>query len=136
MQTNDHTHEQGCKKTHENTCVNSCTVVTMLDWKALYLQVFSKEAYQELPKPRPGANYEVKFKNDPGYLCSKIYPLTWKEQQALQKWLEENVANGCLEPGESDYVSPVFFKDKGDKLRPIINYKKLNSVRLLSHDLL
>ena len=46
---------------------------------------------------------------------------------ALHQWITEDVKSGQLVPCESDYVSPVFFRDEGDKLRPIVDYKQLNS---------
>ena len=64
MQTNIDT----CDNTHENTHEDSHIAVIMPNWKMIYLWVFSKGAYQKLLKPKPGANYEIKFKNDPGYL--------------------------------------------------------------------
>ena len=102
-------------------------VYAMPDWELLYPKVFSEDSYQELPKLRPGADCIIKFKKDPGYLHSKIYPLSPKERLALHQWLLEDVKNGWLVPCESDYVSPLFFWDEGDKLCPIMDYKQLNS---------
>src|ERR1700730_15908769 len=82
---------------------------------------------KELPKSRPGADCIIKFKKDLGYLRSKIYPLSAKERVALHQWITEDVKSGWLVPCKSDYVSPVFFRDEGDKLRPIVDYKQLNS---------
>ena len=99
----------------------------MPDWEALYPKVFSKDSYQELPKLRPGADCIIKFKKDPRFLQSKIYPLSPKERLALHQWITEDVKSGWLVACESDYVSPVFFHDEGDKLWPIMDYKQLNS---------
>ena len=119
--------EKRQKQYPDTPCHILRTSTPMPDWEALYPKAFSEESYKELPQSRPGANCVIKFKKDPGYLQSKIYPLSAKERVALHQWITEDVKSGRLIPCESDYVSTVFFRDEGDKLRPIVNYKQLHS---------
>ena len=71
------------------------------DWTKVYPEVFAEGTFQKLLKSYPGLDYEVQFKNDPGFLQSKVYPLTVKEDDALKDWIKENTENGRLEWGES-----------------------------------
>ena len=112
---------------HENSCHIIRTTEPMPDWESIYPKVFDETVYNKLLKSRPGADCIIKFKKDPGHLHSKIYPLSPKERLALHQWITEDVKSGWLVACESDYMSPVFFQDKGDKLWPIVDYKQLNS---------
>jgi hypothetical protein len=54
--------------------------------------------------------------------------MTRGEDQALEKFLDEMVAKGYICPSKSPYASPFFFVKKKDrKLRPVQDYRWLNS---------
>jgi Reverse transcriptase (RNA-dependent DNA polymerase) len=58
----------------------------------------------------------------------KIYPLSPKEQLALQEFIEENLRTSRIQPSKSPNALPFFFgmKPDGSGLRPIQDYRKLN----------
>ena len=59
----------------------------------------------------------------------KLYPLSPIEQAELDKFLEENLALGRIRPSKSLMVAPFFFvKEKDGYLRPVQDYRFLNSV--------
>jgi hypothetical protein len=61
-------------------------------------------------------------------LDCKIYPLTLTEQGKLDEYIKENLEKGYIQPSKSQYSSPFFFVGKKDgKLRPVVDYRKLNS---------
>jgi hypothetical protein len=54
--------------------------------------------------------------------------MTRDEDTALEKFLNEMVAKGYICPSKSPYASPFFFvKKKDSKLRPVQDYRWLNS---------
>jgi hypothetical protein len=64
----------------------------------------------------------------PDSLDCKIYPMTRDEDAALENFLDEMVAKGYIRPSKSPYASPFFFvKKKDGKLRPVQDYRQLNS---------
>jgi hypothetical protein len=44
----------------------------------------------------------------------KMYPMSVIEQEALDKFMEENLTKGYLRPSKSPMASPVFFIKKKD----------------------
>jgi len=60
---------------------------------------------------------------------SGLYALSRIELEALQKFLEENLARGWIKPSESPAASPVIFVPKKDRsLRLCVNYRGLNKI--------
>jgi hypothetical protein len=58
----------------------------------------------------------------------KVYPMTREEDASLEKFLDEMVGKGYIRPSKSPYASPFFFVKKNDgKLRPVQDYRRLNS---------
>jgi hypothetical protein len=54
--------------------------------------------------------------------------MTRNEDDALEKFLNEMVAKGYICPSKSPYASPFFFvKKKDGQLRPVQDYRRLNS---------
>ena len=46
-----------------------------------------------------------------------VYPMTWEENKALNKWIDEQLEKGYISPSKSLYASSFFFiKKKGGKL--------------------
>jgi hypothetical protein len=57
----------------------------------------------------------------------KNYNLTPEEQKELDKFLDENLEKGYIQPSQSPQVSPSFFvKKKDGRLRPCQDYRYLN----------
>jgi hypothetical protein len=93
-----------------------------------FAQVYNDEASQWFPPPREW-DHTINLKPDaPDTLTCKIYLMTRGEDEALEKFLEEMLVNGYIWPSKSPYTSPSFFvKKKDSKLRPVQDYRKLNS---------
>jgi hypothetical protein len=93
-------------------------------WK----KVFSEEEAKRFPKHQPW-DIAIDFTNDaPASLDCKIYPLTNAEQGQLEEYIKDNLEKGYIRPSKSQYSSPFFFVGKKDgKLRPVVDYRKLNS---------
>jgi len=54
----------------------------------------------------------------------KIYPLNVKEQEELDKFLEEHLKSGRIRPSKSPCAAPFFFvKKKDGSLRPVQDYR-------------
>jgi hypothetical protein len=54
--------------------------------------------------------------------------MTREEDASLEKFLDKMVALGYIRPSKSPYASPFFFVKKKDrKLRPMQDYRRLNS---------
>ena len=93
-------------------------------WK----KVFSEEESNRIPQHQPW-DIAIDFTEDaPKVLDCKIYPLTQGEQGKLEEYIKENLEKGYIRPSKSQYASPFFFVGKKDgKLRPVIDYRKINS---------
>ena len=97
------------------------------DWPSLYPLVFSEAKWDELPHSCLDFDIKIEFKTDPGHLSSKLYSLMQQEMVEMNQWVDEELASGQIQPLKSPYTSPFFFKHEKDKLRPIINYSRLNA---------
>jgi len=92
-----------------------------------FKDVFSEKEARRLPKPKPW-DFEVEWVNgvEPD-LRAKAYPLSPKQQEALDEWLDEHLEKGYIRPSKSPISSPVFFVPKKDgRLRLVADYRKVN----------
>jgi len=61
----------------------------------------------------------------------KIYVLNVKEQEELDKFLEEHLKSGRIRPSKSPCAAPFFFvKKKDSSLRPVQDYRRLNEATI------
>ena len=61
----------------------------------------------------------------------KVYPLNVKEQEKLDKFLEEHLKSGWIRPSKSPCTAPFFFvKKKDGSLRPVQDYWWLNKATI------
>jgi hypothetical protein len=90
--------------------------------------LFSDEAADRFPPSREW-DHAIDLKpGAPDALDCKVYPMTRDEDTALKKFLDEMVAKGYICPSKSPYTSLFFFMKKKDgKLRPVQDYRWLNS---------
>jgi hypothetical protein len=93
--------------------------------------VFSEEAAHRFPTSREW-DHAIDLKPDaPTTLDCKVYPLAPGEDDALQKFLSENLDKGYIRQSKSPYAFPFFFiKKKNGDLRPVQDYRKLNAVTI------
>ena len=90
--------------------------------------LFSEEASQRFPPSRPW-DHAFELKPDaPDTIPCKVYPMTPSEDKALEEFIREQYAKGYIRPSKSPYASPFFFIKKRDsKLRPVQDYRRINS---------
>ena len=93
-----------------------------------FAKVFSEEESHRFPPPRPW-DHAIEFTKDaPAAINCKIYPMSRDEDEALRKFLDEQLEKGYIRPSKSPYASSFFFvKKKDGKLRPVQDYRKINS---------
>jgi hypothetical protein len=93
-----------------------------------FSRLFSDEAADRFPPSREW-DHAIDLKpGAPDALDCKVYPMTRDEDTALEKFLDEMVGKGYIRPPKSPYASPFFFvKKKDGKLRPVQDYRRLNS---------
>jgi len=99
---------------------------------AEFADVFDEKTYQELP---PHRKWDHKIDLVPDWESkawkAHTYPLSYKEQQELDKFIEENLANGRIRRSESPLASPMFFiRKKSGEYRPVIDYRNLNKLTI------
>ena len=92
-----------------------------------HAKVFSEEESHRFPPSRPW-DHTIELKEGaPEAINCKIIPTTLEEDEALKKFITEQLEKGYIRKSKSPYTSPFFFiKKKDGKLRPIQDYWKLN----------
>ena len=90
-------------------------------------RVFSEEEAHQFPPSRPW-DHAIELKEGaPKAIDCKVYPTTLTEDEALRKFIQEQLEKGYISKSKSPYVSPFFFiKKKDGKLCPVQDYRKLN----------
>jgi hypothetical protein len=93
-----------------------------------FARLFNDEAANRFPPEREW-DHAIDLKpGAPDALDCKVYPMTRDEDTALEKFLDEMVGKGYIRPSKPPYASPFFFvKKKDGKLRPVQDYRRLNS---------
>ena len=93
-----------------------------------FKRLFSEEASQRFP-PSHSWDHVIELKPEmPDAIPCKVYPMTPVEDKALEEFIREQYAKGYIRPSKSPYASPFFFIKKRDgKLRPVQDYRRLNS---------
>ena len=92
-----------------------------------YASVFSEEEAQRFPPSWPW-NHLIDFKSGAlDAIDCKVYPMTRTEDDALDKFIDEQLAKGYIRPSISPYASSFFFiKKKDRKLRLVQDYWNIN----------
>ncbi len=90
--------------------------------------VFAKKSFDTLPDHREW-DHAIELTGDGKSPHRKLYPLSPVEQAELDKFLEENISSGRIRPSKSPMAAPFFFvKKKDGSLRPVQDYRLLNSI--------
>ena len=93
-----------------------------------YEDVFAKTSFDTLPEHREW-DHAIELTADPKSPHRKLYPLSPVEQTELDKFLDENLSSGRIRPSKSPLAAPFFFiKKKDGSLRPVQDYRYLNSI--------
>ncbi len=107
------------------------------NWCRDFKDLFDKDNFDELPKLKPWDHAIELIPNANANLDCKVYPLSHAEQEELDKFLNENLSSGRIQPSKSPMASPFFIKKKDGKLRPVQDYRKQKllsaSVNLQTH---
>ena len=92
-----------------------------------YASVFSEEEAQRFP-PSQTWDHAINFKKGaPDTINCPVYPMTRIEDEALDDFIDEQLAKGYIRPSISPYASSFFFiKKKDGKLQPVQDYRKIN----------
>src|SRR6201996_3066092 len=93
-----------------------------------FARLFSEEESRRFP-PRRRCDHAIVFRPGvPDSINCKVYPMTQAEDAALDKFIDEQLEKGYIRPSQSPYTSPFFFiKKKDDTLRPVQDYRRINS---------
>ena len=96
-----------------------------------FAKVFSEEESKRYP-PKRAWDHAIEFKRDaPEAIDCKVYPMNRIEDEALQKFLKDELEKGYIRESKSPYASSFFFVRKKDgKLRPVQDYRKINAVTI------
>ena len=101
--------------------------VSLLDQYRKYEVVFL-ETDIPLPEHRGQLDHEIKMVEGFKPKKGSIYPLSPKEREELDEFLDENLACGKIRPSVSPQAAPVFFVAKKDGKKQLIqDYRYLNS---------
>ena len=94
-----------------------------------YLDVFGKELADQLP-PKRYIDHEIPLEFGKRPYFSPLYNLSQKELQVQKRYIEEQVIKGFIRPSQSPAASLIIFVNKKDtdKLRPCVDYRKLNEI--------
>src|SRR6266702_3001383 len=94
-----------------------------------FTKVFSEQESKRFP-PKRAWDHAIEFKKDaPDAVDCKVYPMNRIEDDAVQKFLQEELEKGYIHESKSPYASSFFFVRKKDgKLRPVQDYQKINAI--------
>ncbi len=96
-----------------------------------FSKVFSEEESKRYPLKRAW-DHAIKFKKDaPDAIDCKVYPMNRIEDEAVQKFLQDELEKGYIRESKSPYASSFFFVHKKDgKMRPVQDYCKINAITI------
>ena len=94
-----------------------------------HARTFNEKESHRFPPPRPWDHAIELLPDAPKAFDCKIYPMTKGEEDSLREFIKEQLEKGYIRPSKSPYASPFFFiKKKDGKLRPVQDYRRLNSL--------
>ena len=96
-----------------------------------FAKVFSEEESKRYP-PKRAWDHAIEFKKDaPEAIDCKVYPMNRIEDEAVQKFINDELEKGYIRESKSPYASSFFFVHKKDgKLRPVQDYRKINAITI------
>ncbi len=93
-----------------------------------HARTFNKKESHWFPPARTWDHAIELLPDAPKAFNCKIYPMVRGEEDSLQEFIKEQLEKGYIRPSKSPYASPFFFiKKKDGKLRPVQDYRQLNS---------
>src|SRR6266702_562359 len=96
-----------------------------------FAKIFSEQESKRFP-PKRAWDHAIEFKRDaPDAVDCKVYPMNRIEDEAVQKFLHDELEKGYIRESKSPYASSFFFVRKKDgKLRPVQDYRKINALTI------
>jgi hypothetical protein len=84
------------------------------DYIQPFTHLFNKKNFDQLPKQTKW-DHQINLTEDaPSEISSKVYNMTPREKEELNKFLDENIASQRIKPSNSPYAAPCFFVPKKD----------------------
>jgi len=105
--------------------------VTLSEEFKCYMALFSDEEANAFPSGQEEEDHKIELlETTPASFNCKVYPLSKAEQEAEDKFLDENLAKGYIVLSNLPYGFSTFMVPKKDlkEKRYIINYHPLNAV--------
>jgi len=105
--------------------------VTLPEEFKRHTALFSDEEANKFPPARGGGDHKIVLMDTaPTCFNCKVYPLSRDEQEAENKFIDENLEKGYIAPSDSPYGFSTFMVPKKDskEKRYIIDYRPLNAV--------
>ena len=79
-----------------------------------FTHLFNKKKFEKLPEQREW-DHEINLTEEaPKELNAKAYVMTLKEEEELNKWLDEQLKAGLIMESKSRYAAPCFYIPKKD----------------------
>ncbi len=96
-----------------------------------FAKIFSEEDSKRYP-PKRAWDHAIEFKKDaPEAIDCKVYPMNRIEDEAVRKFLHDELEKGYIHESKSPYALSFFFVRKKDgKLRLVQDYRKINAVMI------
>ncbi len=96
-----------------------------------FAKIFSEEELKHY-LPKRVWDHAIEFKKDaPEAIDCKVYPMNQIEDEAVQKFLTEELEKGYIRESKSPYASSFFFVcKKYGKMRPVQDYRKINTITI------
>jgi len=96
-----------------------------------FAKVFSEEESKQYP-PKRAWDHAIEFKKDaPEAIDCKVYPMNQIKDEAVRKFLKDELEKGYIHESKSPYASSFFFiRKKDNKLRPVQDYRKINAITI------
>ncbi|QRW12452.1 Retrotransposable element Tf2 protein [Ceratobasidium sp. AG-Ba] len=96
-----------------------------------FIDVFSEELFKKLPEHR---SFDCNIDFEEGSDLpkpAKVYPLSPIESRTIKEFIDQELANGKIQPSKSPIASPCFFvKKKDGSLRLVTDYRKINNITI------
>ena len=102
-----------------------------------FIYLFNKKKFKNLPE-RQEWDYKINLIEEaPRELNVKAYAMTIKKEEALNKWLNEQLNARLIKESKSRYAAPCFYIPKKDgSLQLVQDHQKLNQVTIKDKTLL
>ena len=115
---------------HEYAKTHAKEEVKLPDRFKCHAMLFSDEEAKKFPPSRPHDHKIELMEDAPAQFNMRMYPLSAKEQEAEDKFLDENLEKGYIVPSDSPYGFATFQvpKKDSDEKHYIIDYRPLNKV--------